>query len=439
MSVRTMLQRRGPCLPLAYPKSLLHTSRIVLENASTTSQKKAAFPASFVLPTAVPKISSMASEESVHRRNILGLLEALNLPQVEYAFAYGSGVFSQTAKSKSTDGKPPMIDLVIAVKDPAHWHAMNMKKNPDHYPWWTRWLGALTMRSVQNWGAVKGDIVKYGIIDTNKLCDDLLYWNTLYASGRMHKPTARLFDATKDRVPRAEQANLASALRTALLLLPEEFTEKELYYAVSSLSYMGDFRMSVPGGENQNKIRNIVENQQLWFRVMYSALLTRLGFVSVTQHENTFYMKQDKSPAMRAVVAANLPQTLRMRIVKHFLSKPGLHPILAKLKDEDPEMLMPIRPSGFSKLGDTELTPEVLDKMLEDDRNSLPKKATSFWLTVVQQPSFEKVLKSEVSKIVSEPARKQSLKGLYTAGVGRSLRYLWSKLSKYRQGKKEQK
>lgn len=31
-------------------------------------------------------------------------------------------------------------------------------------------------------------LVKYGIIDINTLCQDLLDWDTLYVSGRMHKP-----------------------------------------------------------------------------------------------------------------------------------------------------------------------------------------------------------------------------------------------------------
>jgi mitochondrial translocator assembly and maintenance protein 41 len=41
------------------------------------------------------------------------------------------------------------------------------------------------------------------------------------------------------RVRLANQVNLFSALRTAMLLLPEEFTEFELYSTIASLSYMG--------------------------------------------------------------------------------------------------------------------------------------------------------------------------------------------------------
>ena len=42
------------------------------------------------------------------------------------------------------------------------------------------------------------------------------------------------------------------------------------------------------------------------------------------------------------------------------------------------------------------------------------------------------MLREQVAKIVSAPARMQSLKGLYTAGFTRSLKYLWAKASKVR-------
>lgn len=113
------------------------------------------------------------------------------------------------------------------------------------------------------------------------MCEDLLQWDTLYVSGRMHKPIATLFDSTDGRVPIAEQANLASALRVSFLLLPERFTEEDLYTTMASLSYMGDFRMKVPGGENQNKVQNIVQNQKAWFRFMCADLVTRFRFVRV--------------------------------------------------------------------------------------------------------------------------------------------------------------
>jgi translocator assembly and maintenance protein 41 len=58
-------------------------------------------------------------------------------------------------------------------------------------------------------------------------------------------------------------ANNLSALRISLLLLSPlpDFTEQALYEQIAGLSYSGDPRMSVPGAENPEKVRNIVRGQ----------------------------------------------------------------------------------------------------------------------------------------------------------------------------------
>lgn len=51
---------------------------------------------------------------------------------------------------------------------------------------------------------------------------DLLRWTTLYCAGRLHKPVATL--ACHPGVAAAQEHNLHSALRAALLLLPPRFS-----------------------------------------------------------------------------------------------------------------------------------------------------------------------------------------------------------------------
>ena len=276
-------------------------------------------------------------------------------------------------------------------------------------------------------------IIKYGVVSIDEMCDDLLRWNNLYVSGRMHKPTATLFDATKGRVPIASQANLASALRVAFLLLPSSFNERDLYMKMASISYMGDFRMRVPGGENRNKIRNIVENQMPWFRMMCVDLVSRFRFVDVKADSHThdgFHMTQEVSPLMRARLAANLPEQLRKRIIEHYLQHPKQHPIFEHYRDADPDRLVP----GRRELRDMTAIDEVhLEQVISTDPDgSIVPRITQFWTAVVRQPDFSEVLFRQISAIVDGPARLQSLKGLYTAGIWRSLQYLWSKFTKVR-------
>ena len=97
---------------------------------------------------------------------------------------------------------------------------------------------------------------------------------------------------------------------------------------------------------------------------------------------------------------------------------------------------MPATSANIRKLRDN---PETRKKLFEADDCEEADEwpfSTRFWLAVVQQPSFEDALREQIVQIVSEPTRIQSLKGLYTAGIGRSLRYLWSKMSKYSQSRK---
>jgi translocator assembly and maintenance protein 41 len=80
----------------------------------------------------------------------------------------------------------------------------------------------------------------------------------------------------------ANQVNLTQAVRVALLTLPAEFNETELYERIAGISYKGDFRMVI--GENPNKVKNIVEKQLSHFRRVYSHLLEDLPNVAVLEN-----------------------------------------------------------------------------------------------------------------------------------------------------------
>lgn len=64
---------------------------------------------------------------------------------IRYAFAYGSGIFSQGGTAK----KRPMIDLVFGVSYTQHWHSLNLAQHPDHYSF-LRWFGSGAVSHVQD-------------------------------------------------------------------------------------------------------------------------------------------------------------------------------------------------------------------------------------------------------------------------------------------------
>ena len=131
---------------------------------------------------------------------------------------------------------------------------------------------------------VNGTMIKYGVANLDTLSSDLSEWRTLYLAGRLQKPVKILRDDPRVRL--ANQVNLISALRTALLMLPENFTERELYERIASLSYLGDPRMNAYlGGENPRKVSNIVGAQLPSFRQLYVPLIQNLPNVDFSDSQ----------------------------------------------------------------------------------------------------------------------------------------------------------
>lgn len=161
--------------------------------------------------------------------------------------------------------------------------------------------------------------IKYGVISIDNLCTDLLTWNSLYIAGRMHKPLRIIKDDARVRL--TQQVNLTSAIRTALLTLPETFDERQLFERIAGLSYKGDLRMALPF-ENRSKISNIVNAQTPQFKELYYRLVVGLPGVEWPQHSVT--IKQDGSPQTKASRVRKLPSELRTRIESRFIGKPGI-------------------------------------------------------------------------------------------------------------------
>jgi translocator assembly and maintenance protein 41 len=111
--------------------------------------------------------------------------------------------------------------------------------------------------------------IKYGVVRMKDLAMDVLTWDRFYLSGRLQKPVHVLVDNWDIR--KLNTINLEMATSASLLLLPEEFTEYDLYAQICSLSYMGDLRMLF--AEDKDKVKKIVEGSFQSFQSMYRPLL----------------------------------------------------------------------------------------------------------------------------------------------------------------------
>jgi translocator assembly and maintenance protein 41 len=308
------------------------------------------------------------------------------------AFAYGSGVFQQQGHK---DMSKNMLDFVFVVDDPVDWHRNNMIQNYSHYSF-LKLLGPEYITMFQNRVGARiyfntlvpceGRMIKYGVIQTDLLVNDLFDWETLYISGRLHKPIQvvhREIDDTSD-LPVAMMTNLNNAVHTALLLLDETFTEEELYMTIAGLSYAGDFRMTV--GEDKNKVQNIVRPNIEKFRELYSSILDNEDHLSWNKSSGTFEQSLH-SPSQHHHLNL-LPLMLQVGLV-NYRSKDG-------------------------RMHDTE---EVLRSFAHDGE-------------------YREVIKKCISGIVKQSSLSQGAKGILTAGLRKSLRYSYDKLKKMWKGKK---
>uniref|UniRef100_A0A8C4QID9 Phosphatidate cytidylyltransferase, mitochondrial n=1 Tax=Eptatretus burgeri TaxID=7764 RepID=A0A8C4QID9_EPTBU len=243
---------------------------------------------------------------------------------VSLSLAYGSGVLAQRG-SKSGNN---ILDFLLAVNEPTSWHVQNLKMNPRHYSC-VRIMGPQWIAKIQlNYGAsvyfntlvpCEGRLMKYGVISTEDLLDDLLHWKTLYVSGRLHKPVRILRQQDGEgRLHTALQVNLRSAMTAALLTLPESFSEEQLFTTIAGLSYTGDFRMVV--GEDRSKVENIVHPNLEEFRRLYAQFLHESPYVVYQPSQGR--LELDKSADTQFTQLLALPTHLQQQLT-NLVDPPG--------------------------------------------------------------------------------------------------------------------
>ena len=219
-------------------------------------------------------------------------------------------------------------------------------------------------------------------------------------------------------------------------MLPEHFTERELYERIAGLSYLGDPRMLyIPGlgaSENRAKVSNIVGAQLPGFRQLYVPLIENLPNVAFTdprtprevawekedaiRHTGSnveldasvlggpagLSLSQDLDPVMRGNMVRRLPSAFRRKVYYQYKKQFGIpgsafDNILESSADEDPQGHFQRREGG------------------------------AFERRVSAQADLGEVMAKCVQGTVAWPATGQTFKGVFTAGVGRAWRYYWDK------------
>ncbi|NWV76647.1 TAM41 protein, partial [Dasyornis broadbenti] len=331
---------------------------------------------------ALPVLSSSAVK---FRRGLAHFPQELSL-----AFAYGSLTYKPQHSSCYPQNN--MLDFVFAVDDAMTWHMTNLLKNRSHYSF-LKFFGPKQITTIQKYGAgiyyntlvpCNGRIIKYGVISTDALIEDLFHWKTLYVAGRLQKPVKILAQNENSKLQAALVSNLKSAVTAAFLMLPESFSEEDLYMQIAGLSYSGDFRMII--GEDKSKVQNIVKPNIAHFQKLYSNILQDCPQVVYKHHLGRLEASIDKSPEGQFTQLMALPKTLQQKITA-LVNPPG--------KNRDVE--------------------EIL-------------------LQVAHDPDCGFVVHQGISGIVRSSSIVQSAKTILTAGAKKSVTYSMKKLYKMTKG-----
>ena len=325
---------------------------------------------------------------------MLSNITSNHFPQlgVSLVFGYGSRVIKQDGNQSSGSD---LVDIIFAVDNPKQWHNENLIRNNQHYSILSRISQAheRIANLQENYGArvyfnpyvrIGSLTVKYGVIKTDHLIQDLLEWTDLYVAGRLHKPVEFIVNTCdkNEQLRSALRFNKESAIRAALLQLPESFEPSQLYKTITSLSYNGDPRMWF--GEDKNKVGNIVTKQMDRFDQLYLPIIRMSPAFRESVHfnETKRVLSQDCSPNVIFRNLKSLPKNVRRRLCE-----------------------------TYGRQARTFECDVVLSSL---SRNI----------------NCDKVLAKVLASIVLRSSSSQSVKGLLTAGLLKSLKYSQRKLIK---------
>jgi len=179
-------------------------------------------------------------------------------------------------------------------------------------------------------------------------------------------------------VKEALSKNLLSALRLSLLLLPERFNSIQLYTTIAGISYHGDFRMIL--GEDRNKVNKLVIPNVERFHSLYGPLFSSFDNYLKFDREREIFT-QDTGPRAQLALLSGLPTTLASQL------------------------------------------------SIECEK-TFGKGNGDFLKASIKRPLLSKMLLNGVDTIVKRSSRGQSVKGLLTAGLRKSILYSSRKLVK---------
>lgn len=333
----------------------------------------------------IPKDFHAPNQEIVidtgHQEELQNIVEAFKTP-IKVSIGYGSGVLPQAGYDQNADNSDKQIDFIYVVNDNYQFHSQNTQQFPKHYSS----TNLAIIKLIQGAGiyfnpyvSLNNRLIKYGVISKQSSVIDLTEWSSLYFAGRLQKPVNFIKDDDV-MIKFLNQYNLKNAMSLSIILLDDLkiFSERELYEQITRLSYLGDFRMAI-GGENPNKIKNIVEKQFDEFKQLYDPILSyfvQRNFLIIHENGDNRIFKSNLNTNNKIKMISTFPLQFRSQLYQ--------------------------------------LYQEKSIKEIAKDKN-LGKKLIKI-----------------VSRTIQTSSIKQSIRGFFSAGLVNSIKYAWAKNRKYR-------
>lgn len=340
----------------------------------------------------IPKDFHAGNQEVVidreQQRHLEGIVELFEAP-ILTLIGYGLGVLPQAGYNPEAQQQ---IDLIHVVDDLGAFHKRNTQQLPQHYST-TRVALLNLIQGLEGiyfnpYCNINHSVVKYGVVLRHGALRDLTEWLQMYFAGRMQKPVNYVRD-NDAMVKFLNQFNLKNAMTLLVIILggarlshrpqvQELFTERQLYEQITRLSYLGDFRMYV-GGENPNKVKNIVEKQYALFKQVYEPIIDYFilkDYLVIVEHGPNKVFRPNLTVNNRIQLISTMPLGFRKRLYGMYMDK------LIKEIAKDPQ--------------------------LADQLTLLVSR--TIWLLLI----------------------KQAVRGIFSAGLLSLAKYAWAKNSKYR-------
>lgn len=328
------------------------------------------------------------------------LIEKIGLDNLSHVFGYGSGVLPQ----QGYDNVDPQVDVIIIANNTKEFHEKNLKMFPGHYSS-LKFLGIDLVERIQQYGAGvyfnpyvpicdsggQRQMIKYGVLSAKHAMEDVCEWSSMYVAGRLQKPVRHYKE--DGLLLAANQFNLSSALNVTLLMLlaakhGNTISFNQLYRTITLLSYMGDPRMLL-GGENPNKVKNIVARQESEFATLYGPFIEEAIEKKYIEQLDEDSFRIQIGFHEKAEMINRLPLQFKRRLLLKHASRDG-----AILSEEE-------MPSGLS-------SDHLVSQLAEND-------------------GLHQSLGSAIQTTIRGPALGQTIKGVFTAGLVKSGMYAWEK------------